>query len=141
MRLTRLAALLGLFLVAPTIAQQRQPLKPLPCGITASLPYSSGGLQDIFRFYNRTYWDGKLPATVVVWTGLENSYGETDLLPDGRYIIRLDALKNRENNVARSTLLHEMCHVKTWGATPPHGLRWQAELHRIMLEGAFDDIV
>ena len=112
----------------------------MPCA-AAPLPLTNGELQDIFKFYNRTYWDGRLPTVLVVWTGLENRYGETDMLPDGRYVIRLDATKNREGNVARTTILHEMCHVRTWGEDAQHGPRWRAELHRIMLEGAFDDIV
>lgn len=142
---TQLAILLlSLFLVAPATAQWKRPPKPIPCASDITpLAYSDGELQGIFQTYNRMYWSGRLPATVVVWAGMEKSYGETDLLPDGRYIIRLDILRNREGNVIRTTLLHEMCHVKTWGKDDknPHGSIWLAELHRIMLEGAFDDIV
>src|SRR5271170_509952 len=100
--------LIGILLLAtlwvPAQAQ-RTPLLPpqqkkptLVCE-TPSLPYTAGQLQDIFKTFNRMYWDGKLPATVVVWTALKE-YGETDKLPDGRFIIRLDSVKNQETNVA-----------------------------------------
>src|SRR5271156_2307274 len=120
--------------------------KPTPVCEVPSLPYTVGQLQDIFTTFNRMYWDGKLPATVVVWTALKE-YGETDKLPDGRFVIRLDSVKNQETNVAKTTILHEMCHIKTWGdpchvkADHPDCSRWLIELHRIMLEGAFDDLV
>jgi hypothetical protein len=63
------------------------------------------------------------------------------------FVIRLDVIKNQERNVAKTTILHEMCHVKTWGESchipgqPSTCRRWLVELHRIMLEGAFDDLV
>jgi len=146
-RLTRLALLASALLLAVPALAQKAPA-PAPICDAVPPPFTSGDLQDIFETYNREYWDGKLPATVVVWTGLKDRYGETNVLPDGRFVIRLDVLRNREANVARTTILHEMCHVKTWGdschvkgAKVQDCSRWLAELHRIMLEGAFDDLV
>jgi len=136
-----LAILLLVTLCLPAHAQQVK--KPAPTCDTPALPYTTGEMQDIFDTYNREYWDGKLPKTVIVWTGLpKQRYGETEKQTDGSFIIRLDVIKNKEQNVAKTTLLHEMCHVKTYGKDKTdHGDRWHAELHRIMLEGAFDDIV
>jgi SprT-like family len=123
-------------------AQAQQVKKPAPTCEAPVLPYTTGEMQATFDTYNREYWDGKLPKTVVVWTGLTKRYGETEKQADGSFLIRLDAVKNKEQNVAKTTLLHEMCHVKTYGQDKvDHGDRWHAELHRIMLEGAFDDLV
>lgn len=114
---------------------------------TPPLPFTTGELQDIYNSYNREYWDGKLPKATVVWTALDNKYGETQQDADGRFLVRLDVVKNREANVAKTTILHEMCHVKTWGEkchmTGVTGScrRFYIELHRIMLEGAFDDLL
>ena len=125
----------------PVQAQQKQKPKQ-DCDIIP-LAFTPGQLQDIYKYYNRTYWDGKLPAnTTIVWTYPGNDrFGETQQEADGRFVIRLDPIKNREGNVAKTTILHEMCHIKTYGERPDHGARWLAELHRIMLEGAFDDLV
>jgi hypothetical protein len=124
----------------PTPAPQKPTTDPLP--------FTPGELQDIYKSYNSQYWDGKLAKATVVWTVLKvGRFGETEKEDDGRFLIRLDSTKNREANVAKTTILHEMCHVRTWGedchipGTPNKCRRWLAELHRIMLEGAFDDLV
>jgi len=132
---------LGLLLLATTLCLPLQAQRPCE---TPRLPFNVGELQDLYKTYNRTYWDGKLPANAtVVWTGLNKErFGETTTDGNGRFVIRLDVMKNRERNVAKTTILHEMCHVKTYGQDKTdHGPRWLAELHRIMLEGAFDDLV
>jgi hypothetical protein len=143
-RLTGLLCMLVMTLLAcSTVSPQKPAPKPAPV-----LPYSSGEIQDIYKSYNREYWNGKLPAVTVIWTALpEGRFGQTEKDDNGRFIIKLDVVKNRESNVAKTTVLHEMCHVKTWGedchipGTPNKCRRWLAELHRIMLEGAFDDLV
>lgn len=137
----RLTILLALLFLCPTTLPQ--PADPLP--------FTPGELQDLFAQYNATYWDGKLPKnTVVVWTAFtDHRYGDTIKEDSGRFVIRLDVTKNREANVSKTTMLHEMAHVKTWEHNNCHQLgvkvqncnRWLSELHRIMLEGAFDDLV
>ena len=135
-----LCTLVTVLLLCPVVVFPQK--KPAP-----ALPFTSGELQDIFKSYNRMYWDGKLVNAQVVWTALDNKYGETSQADDGRFTIRLDVIKNREANVAKTTILHEMCHLKTWGdqchvtGKPDQCRRFYAELHRIMLEGAFDDIL
>ena len=144
--------LLSILLLVATlwIPAQAQQKTNSPCKISppSSLPYTTGELQDIFRTYNREYWDGKLPATVVVWTALPGKkIAETDVLPDGRFIIRLDSTRNSVEVIAKQSILHEMAHIKTWGdqchvdGKPNQCDRWLAEIHRIMLEGALDDII
>ena len=150
-----LTSLLLLFPAAPQ--QPKANNKPLPCDVTP-LAFTPGELQDIYATYNREYWNGRLPKATIVWTALSKKfgetdgqndadYGETDKADDGTFVIRLDVVKNKEANVARTTILHEMCHVKTWKDTchvdgrAQDCRRWLTELHRIMLEGAFDDIV
>jgi hypothetical protein len=127
--------------LCPVGSPQKAPPAP-------ALAFTPGDLQKIYDSYNREYWDGKLPAATLVWTGLPNDrFGETDKDAGGRFVIRLDVIKNQERNVAKTTILHEMCHVKTWGESchipgqPSTCRRWLVELHRIMLEGAFDDLV
>jgi hypothetical protein len=158
----RLTSLLVLLVTTLSLCPAVEPQKPVgkpnpPCDVVP-LPFSPGDLQDLFKFYNRQYWKGKLPKTTVVWTALSSSrfgethqndadYGESEKQDDGTFVIRLDVIKNREANVAKTTILHEMCHIKAWGETchqqglPDDCRRWLAELHRIMMEGAFDDIV
>lgn len=141
----RLTTVLCTLVTALLLCPVGSPQKPQPAPAIAFTP---GELQSIYDSYNREYWDGKLPAATLVWTGLpENRFGETQQEPGGRFLIRLDVVKNREQNVAKTTILHEMCHVKVWGeechipGTPNKCRRWLIELHRIMLEGAFDDLV
>jgi hypothetical protein len=147
-RLTKLlTSILLVTLWLPAQAQQIKTPLPSPCKVQP-LPYTPGELQDIFKTYNGKYWSGKLPHTVIVWTALgTRKFGETTQDEGGRFIIRLDSAKNREQIIAKTTILHEMAHVKTWGDTchvvdkPDDCARWLAEIHRIMAEGAFDDLV
>ena len=139
MRSKIVSLLVSLLLVVAVLPAQQKPESPLP--------FTTGELQDIYDTYNREYWDGKLPKATVVWTAHDHKYGETRQDPDGRFRVRLDVIKNRESNVAKTTILHEMCHVKTWGekchmaGVDGSCRRFYIELHRIMLEGAFDDIL
>jgi hypothetical protein len=157
-----LILLVTTLLLCPAVEPQKPVGKTKPSCDVIPLPFSSGALQDLFKSYNRQYWRGKLPKTTVVWTALPTRFGEThqnekndysadfgesEREDDGTFVIRLDVVKNREANVAKTTILHEMCHIKTWGepchqqGVPDDCRRWLAELHRIMMEGAFDDIV
>lgn len=109
----------------------------------APTPYTDKELAGWYATYNSRYFSGHLPKdTKVRWAFLEGRYGETANPQDNFFVIRLDIPKNREAIMAKQTLLHEMCHVATYGKELDfHGPLWQAEIHRLMMEGAWDDLV
>lgn len=142
---------LAVLLFAVVVPAQQKPVvklhEPITCP-SSKPPFTTGELEDIYTTYNRMYWDGKLPPAKIIWTGLpEGRFGETMEESKGHFLIKLDVVKNVEVNVAKTTILHEMAHVKVWGeechipGTPNKCTRWLVEIHRIMLEGAFDDLV
>jgi len=46
------------------------------------------------------------------------------------------------SRVADFTMLHEMCHIKTWGPeSVKHGRVWRACMMQLDLQGAFRDII
>ena len=102
-------------------------------------------LQAAFKSYNQEYFGGRLLAnTEVVWSHeLDDAgdYGDSVKKSDGHFLIRVSPYWNPGNEEARLTLLHEMCHVDTWGANElEHGPSWRTCRDRIMIEGALDDL-
>lgn len=117
-------------------------LPSVPKTSVSAAPFTDKQLAAWYATYNERYFSGRLPKnTVVRWNFLEDKYGETEPPADGRFVILLDISRNRESIMARITLLHEMCHVATYDKGFDHGLAWRAEIHRLMMEGAFDDLI
>jgi SprT-like family len=120
---------------------QSEPTRPAAHKAVAPTPYTDKELAEWFATYNRRYFSNRLPATTVRWAFLGLKYGETEQLENGQFLIRIDIARNREGIMTLITMLHEMCHVATAGKGFDHGPAWQAEMHRLMLEGAFDELL
>lgn len=102
---------------------------------------SHWSLRRFYLFLNRKWFDGELPAdTVVTWEPCQTDcvWAECEHRLDGRYHIRIDPRMKDMKEFMLLLLLHEMCHVKVWGAN--HGRRWKAEMRRLAARGAFDDL-
>lgn len=106
-------------------------------------------LQRIYRKYNKQWFEGKLPRLPVVWgepRKFPNSEGKSTLASthyeaDAPVLIvfapRLRV--NKEWNLVRCTMLHEMCHV----ALPyrvDHGKIFQNLMRDLAMRGAFDGL-
>lgn len=95
-----------------------------------------------YESYNEDYFLSALPKDTVlnygnIWPNMGLTTHE-----NGAYRISIDADSNKAVRVAQMTLLHEMCHVAQWGHEDmnPHGPKFQACMHRLADEGAFDQL-
>ena len=98
---------------------------------------------DIYDHYNKKYFKHQLPVVRVgFYTDCERECGATVRLYGAKhssYIYLNNRLKTFDCYL-RSTLLHEMCHVKL-ANRGGHGPKFKKELKRLMRLGAFDDIL
>ena len=105
-------------------------------------------LTGLYEADNRVYFAGKLPP-VTVWLGENNdSLMGMVLTVDGETYIAIDSRYNPAGQEEEITLLHEMCHEEAGNEYEPvsgellaHGPRWHACMHRLMNEGAFDELL
>jgi SprT-like family len=90
---------------------------------------------------NDSYFEGKLPADVVVHlSNIQNDMGRTT--PVGKsYRIDLSPRWNPTEKELSITLFHEVCHIAVkWDVElDAHGPKWQACMHRLSALGAFED--
>lgn len=115
-------------------------------------------LEEAFTFYNRKYWNNKLPKSCVI--RLKRSLISDGEKLDGCHIELWKRTKDKPNGEflrheiwilyaltnypfsALITLLHEMTHLhlKLQGYMG-HGKRFKAERKRLFLLGAYDDLL
>lgn len=100
-------------------------------------------LQTYYGQVNETYFWDSLPKDTSV--KLEKNLpvmGDTWCeAPHANCSIRVDETSNPILREQEITLLHEMCHVATWGQEPdPHGLKWMECMHRLADAGAMDNL-
>lgn len=103
-------------------------------------------LSRLYAKFNRLYFDTRLPANPVVgwdstissdqwaWTIHDNIEG-TQILHIG---LNPD-LKKLPSQFKRLFLLHEMAHVAIW-PYKHHGKKFQEEMQRLAVRGAFKDV-
>ncbi len=75
------------------------------------------GLSAWYAEYNTGYFQEKLPRDVIIDYGEYNPefMATTSQLKDGRFHIAFNEDLTKAPRVAHLVLLHEMCHVKTFG--------------------------
>jgi hypothetical protein len=88
-------------------------------------------LADLFRRYNRRFFNGRLREWIVTSTGkFHGHYGQADLRHKVLFV-QIPAHSTDEG--VRATLIHEMAHAATNGA---HGRLWRTEMQRLHVAGA-----
>lgn len=115
-------------------------------------------LQRKYNFYNKKYFDGKLPTSCVVsfstWQpsdGMAMSHPHGVLACDPNYcepdcnssFIRIQHHLYEFHDQTCMTLLHEMAHIEAVLGNrllATHGPVWQARMLRLAKDGAFNDI-
>ena len=94
-------------------------------------------LKNVFDYYNRKYFNNKLPKDWVIEFRRTHFLGYCDF--DSEEIILNSSWAYRSGTkLWRATLLHEMCHLACPGTT--HGKEWQQEMLRIAKLGAFNKV-
>ena len=109
-------------------------------------------LQRTYTAYNEQYFGDKLPKVDDVAISLDlhddGFVATTDKGLDGEHFrIRFNMKYAAAEKFAQATLLHEMCHMKTWdkdrdfmGAWEEHGKLWRSCMLTLDSEGAFRDL-
>lgn len=94
-------------------------------------------LERSYALYNAEYFGSKLPADAVI----DQDQTDPDFMAattkpfDGKFHIGFNSFYVSSERTGDLTLLHEMCHVKTWG--DQHGSKWRACMINLDLHGAF----
>jgi len=100
------------------------------------------GLKAWYDDYNKEYFSHKLPDQVIIerlyrkdvlaWTSKDEA---------GTFHITFSTAFKLGERHEHLTLLHEMCHVKTWDEVADgteHGRKWKICMYTLRSEGAFD---
>lgn len=103
-------------------------------------------LRRMFRNYNATYFDDRLEEPKVVTFGPmegkeKNASGWSHKPPQAEAEIRIDENLIEYRRAVEIILIHEMAHLATWGYHSPHGMLFQAELHRLYMMGAYEGLL
>lgn len=110
-------------------------------------------LQQDYADFNSAFFNGQLPPGVrISWTDIPLKNGNyvmgktNENLIDGNFTIDIDTKSNIAMNTAETTLLHEMCHVKSMDYAlshnqNEHGLAFKSCLVDLELQGAFTDLL
>lgn len=99
-------------------------------------------LVSAYDLFNEQYFNKRLPSSrmVDVRFGLAHgNLGETSICPGG-YYIEVNRRLNPADKQVYMTLLHEECHIATWGEIAKDGPKWQSCMHKLADEGAFDTL-
>jgi hypothetical protein len=119
---------------------------PQPANGTVDVEY----LQRTYAAYNNGYFQNKLTDTPKIDllepdpTNMASTYCD----PDGGCVIHLNTKYVAAPRVGDQTLLHEMCHIKTWmqdmddkGLQVDHGKHWRTCMLNLDTQGAFREII
>lgn len=96
-----------------------------------------------YDVYNRDYFGGHLTSFIELqWRDMHDikRMGQTECLLS-HCIITMDPTYNAAFPVAKATLLHEMCHVKTEYEIEDHGPKWGTCMDTLWVEGAFKGLI
>lgn len=106
--------------------------------------YTEVQLQAINTYYNETVFYGALPKSMrITWENLEafNEVGDVQKDSDGVWHIRLDRKYNPVGRQTILTMIHEDCHLVTWGQEfDDHGPKFEACMLRVAESGALHDV-
>ncbi|MGB8834154.1 MAG: SprT-like domain-containing protein [Candidatus Sulfotelmatobacter sp.] len=122
--------------------------------LRAQYTHDNGCLQQDYADYNRAFFNDTLPKNVpVTWSDIPRTkdgryvMGNThEDIVSGTFSIQIDTKSNIAWATANTTLLHEMCHVKTYDRTVEldqdmHGPLFKACIVNLELQGAFTDLL
>lgn len=101
-------------------------------------------LRQWYREYNDLYFDNSLPSDTTIDFNLKDgTMASTGMVNFQRFNISFDYHYVAAQRTGRFTLLHEMCHIKTWGEMEDgnHGPRWRTCMLAIDQQGEFRTII
>jgi hypothetical protein len=118
-------------------------------------PQSANGQTDLsylirlYETYNEGYFQNKLPKNTVIDIAEEKNMASAFCKNDNvTCIIQFNLKYTLAPRTADEAMLHEMCHVKSWGkdldslgVQIEHGLTWRACMLQLDMQGAFREII
>jgi hypothetical protein len=98
-------------------------------------------LQAAYSTYNITEFNGDLPGDTLIDFNEhdKDNMATTALLTDGKFHLSFNRKYVTGVRIMNMTMLHEMCHVKTYGNE--HGLIWQSCMLDLDRAGVFREIL
>ena len=122
--------------------------------LRAQYTHDNGRLQQDYADYNRAFFNDTLPKNVpVTWSDIPRTkdgryvMGNTpEDIVSGTFSIQIDTKSNIAWATADTTLLHEMCHVKTYDRAleldqDMHGPLFKACIVDLEMQGAFTELL
>ena len=102
-------------------------------------------LDQWYRGYDHKYFQDELPQDVIISRTLaDDRFMAITFYDSGHYHIELNPKYNISTKSERINLLHESCHVEMFvekeDEFDDHGPHWQACMHRLSNQGAFEDL-
>ena len=103
-------------------------------------------LEPWYLGYNVKYFNNELPTTKIF---IDHELKDDATMAVTHFIgeiiyIRFNRRYEPDGNQARETLLHEMCHIRLKVDSDfeldNHGQKWQACMHKLANQGAFEDL-
>jgi hypothetical protein len=130
---------------APTVERERYAVPPVIFGDDTTLDY----LQRLYPVYNEVYFDNKLPKDTVIDLSEAHDMATTVCDPSGTGCsIRFNLKYVAAPRTAQTTMLHEMCHIKTRsaefaavGSYNQHSKIWRSCMLTLDMQGAIRDIL
>lgn len=94
----------------------------------------------LFRKFNENYFEGRLPEPILRYEHIieMRCFGLCEKIED-QFVITIDPQWASTRSFRHMTVLHEMVHIAIWPAAT-HGKKFQDEMMRLALEGAFKEI-
>lgn len=99
-------------------------------------------LKHWFDKYNREWFNGEVPETIIYWEPPADAHAESCPVfevADGKFEIKMDPANRGIPFYWKILLLHEMVHIKLWARYPKHqhGRVFQEEMLNLAQAGAF----
>jgi hypothetical protein len=124
----------------------------IPFPATADRLPDAAYFQKAYAIYNDAYFDNKLPKAITIdLLETNDEYMASTMCDDTGTVctIHFNLKYVSAERVAKITMKHEMCHVKTWmkdmdslGVQNDHGKIWRSCMLQLDMQGAFrQDII
>jgi predicted SprT family Zn-dependent metalloprotease len=102
-------------------------------------------LDEWYASYNHAYFQDELPAKVIITRNLrDDRFIALTEYSGGFYHIEFNKKYTVSDITERETLLHEMCHLRQFvehdDEFDQHGRHWQACMHKLADEKAFENL-
>ncbi len=95
-------------------------------------------LQEYYQDTNYAYFENQLPKDVTIdFLNTDPKAMASTSFESGKFRISFNRGYRTGNRYMKLSMLHEECHIKTWGEFDQHGPEWRACMNYLDIQGAF----